>query len=74
VPRRDGVAADVAARLRDRLAAAGLDSDQLLRDAADNDYIMWPLSRTAAATVTGPAEAALCGHAARPGPGALREP
>lgn len=32
---------DVAARLRDRLAAAGLDADQLLRDAADNDYIMW---------------------------------
>jgi DNA-binding CsgD family transcriptional regulator len=39
--RRRGQPADVAARLRDRLAAAGLDADQLLRDAADNDYIMW---------------------------------
>jgi 2-polyprenyl-6-methoxyphenol hydroxylase-like FAD-dependent oxidoreductase len=39
--RRREQPADVAARLRDRLAAAGLDADQLLRDAADNDYIMW---------------------------------
>ena len=39
--RRREQPADVAARLRDRLAAAGLDTDQLLRDAADNDYIMW---------------------------------
>jgi len=39
--RRRGQPADVAGRLRDRLAAAGLDTDQLLRDAADNDYIMW---------------------------------
>lgn len=39
--RRREQPADVAARLRDRLAAAGLDADQLVRDAADNDYIMW---------------------------------
>jgi len=39
--RRREQPADVAGRLRDRLAAAGLDTDQLLRDAADNDYIMW---------------------------------
>ena len=39
--RRREQPADVAARLRDGLAAAGLDTDQLLRDAADNDYIMW---------------------------------
>jgi 2-polyprenyl-6-methoxyphenol hydroxylase-like FAD-dependent oxidoreductase len=39
--RRREQPADVAARLRDRLAAAGLDADQLMRDAADNDYIMW---------------------------------
>jgi 2-polyprenyl-6-methoxyphenol hydroxylase-like FAD-dependent oxidoreductase len=39
--RRREQPADVAARLRVRLGAAGLDSDQLLRDAADNDYIMW---------------------------------
>jgi 2-polyprenyl-6-methoxyphenol hydroxylase-like FAD-dependent oxidoreductase len=39
--RRREQPADVAARLRDRLAAAGLDAAELLRDAADNDYIMW---------------------------------
>jgi 2-polyprenyl-6-methoxyphenol hydroxylase-like FAD-dependent oxidoreductase len=39
--RRREQPADVASRLRDGLAAAGLDTDQLLRDAADNDYIMW---------------------------------
>jgi len=32
---------EVAARLRDLLRTAGLDADQLLRDAADNDYVMW---------------------------------
>ena len=32
---------DVAARLRGLLQSAGLDAGQLLRDAADNDYIMW---------------------------------
>jgi hypothetical protein len=31
----------VAARLRGLLQSAGLDAGQLLRDAADNDYIMW---------------------------------
>ena len=33
--------ADVATGLRSRLQSAGLDAGRLLRDAADNDYLMW---------------------------------